>query len=148
MAQSFYRTVESKSRSIVSNAVRSFGQVSIDMVDPPFPHHCTTHNCQPRVVPPVEIAGTGEDSEHPLPSIYNDKDLLDVKASAFSNLLRADIGQSLGVPLDAVDLEGVSPAGETIVDWQSWPQWAEGSLNVSRIRREGGRGATKSTFWS
>lgn len=87
--------------------------------------------------PPVEIADTGDDSEHPLPSIFNEKDLLEAKASAFSSLMRADIGQSLGVPLDAVDLEGVSPAGKTIVDWQSWPQWVEGSLNVSSVRREG-----------
>lgn len=135
-----YRTVESKYRSIVSNAVQD---------RPTCSPHYTTHlfNCQPRVVPPVEIAGTGDGSKHPLPSILNDKDLLEAKASAFSNLLRADIGQSLGVPLNAVDLEGVSPAGETIVDWQSWPQWVEGSLNVSRVQREGGGGRSEVIYY-
>ncbi|CAM9648366.1 unnamed protein product [Ascophyllum nodosum] len=96
----------------------------------------------PRVLPPDGIFTNGDASEHPLPGIANDKDALDAQTSAFSNLLRADIGQSLGVPLGAVTLAGVSPVGETSIDWRLWQHWAEGSLNVSVVIKSEEPGVT------
>ena len=93
------------------------------------------------MLPPDGIFTNGDASEHPLPGIANDKDALDAQTSAFSNLLRADIGQSLGVPLGAVTLAGVSPVGETSIDWRLWQHWAEGSLNVSELVSEAPEGA-------
>lgn len=72
------------------------------------------------------------------------------QVSAFSALLRADVGQALGVSMKAVDLTGVSPAGETSVDWQEWTQWGVGALNVSsreeRKSRRRGKGRAKERF--
>lgn len=45
--------------------------------------------------------------------------------------------------MKAVTVKGVSPAGETSADWESWRQWAVGSLNVSCDRGAGGEGGVR-----
>lgn len=76
-------------------------------------------------------SGDASPSSSSLPRIA--ADALDEQGSAFSSLLRADVGRALGVPMKAVAVGGVLPAGETVIDWQAWRQWGEGALNVRTI---------------
>lgn len=105
----------------------------------PFSFPINLALAQPRVVPPSLSAGSGDINHASLPSITADPDARDAQLSAFSALLRADVGQALGVSLKSVTLEGISPAGETRLDWAVWRQWGSGSLNVGVWgMREGG----------
>lgn len=102
-----------------------------------FFHHPTPP--QPRVLPPdgyTETRGANGPPSSSLPSFV--ADALDEQGSAFSSLLRADVGRALGVSMEAVAVGGVLPAGETVVNWQGWRQWGQGALNVSLTGVGGG----------
>lgn len=92
------------------------------------------YSAQPRVLPPDGFSGDEGHTSNPsssLPPITASAKTLDEQGSAFAALLRADVGQALGVSMEAVAVVGVSPAWETLVDWQSWRRWGEEALNVS-----------------
>ena len=84
------------------------------------------------MLPPDKVFDTGDGSApSSFPSTAGSAEALDEQGSAFSALLRADVGQALGVPMKSVSVGGVFPAGETAVDWSAWRQWGAGALNVS-----------------
>lgn len=101
---------------------------------------------QPRVLPPnhqVTEHGDATSPSSPFPSTANGAEALDEQGSAFSALLRADVGQALGVSMKAVSVGGVFPAGEMVVDWKAWRQWGAGALNVSLEWSHDGPGTSR-----
>lgn len=94
------------------------------------------------MLPPDKFTATGDAGQSsPFPSTPGGAEALDEQGLAFSALLRADVGQALGVSMKSVSVGGVLPAGETAVDWSAWRQWGAGALNVSlEWTHGGGRG--------
>lgn len=77
----------------------------------------------------IETADAGPSA--PFPSNEGTAEALEERGSAFSSLLRADVGRAVGASIKSVTVRGVFPAGETAVDWSAWRQWGAGALNVS-----------------
>lgn len=84
------------------------------------------------------------------PSIASDAAARSGVREAFSTLVRADVGQALGVSMEAVSIKGVSSTpvteGGVTLDWERWPEWRTRSLDVSFFSSRRRRLAVVSSF--
>lgn len=93
------------------------------------PSACLT--MQPPIPRPAHLEVHGDTEHRSPPKIATDKEALDGVAQGFTTLLRADLGQAIGVPIDSVTVVKVAPGKESLAGWNMWQQWMDESLNVS-----------------